>query len=132
MPFVPMIVGRKARLLPSPSSAWSLLQAFGMLMTPSSFHRDRSGSINRPVTRSAHHAADQVQRVLAGDLANRRVLVPPRDQATDDVLAVGRGLQAVQVRGRKLAIGHATVERRLMEADMIPDHRVRADADVVD
>src|SRR5205085_1455466 len=51
----------------------------------------------------ADHPAQQVEHVLAGDLADRAVVVAACNQAANDVLAVGWRLQAAQVGGRKLA-----------------------------
>src|SRR5438270_12700782 len=78
---------------------------------------------------STDSAAEEVQGVQAGDLADGRVVVPAGDQAADDVEAVGGRLQALEVR-RRQRIGCLTTLQYTMEAVRVTHLATGADPDV--
>src|SRR4051812_49070487 len=80
----------------------------------------RVGPTDRRVT-SADHPAEQINRVLTGDLANRVVVMAPCNQPTHDVLAVGWRFEAAQIWSRELPAGRVATERRLVKPDVIAD-----------
>ena len=76
-----------------------------------------------------HDSAEEIQGVSADDLLDVFVGMAPADQAADDVLAIGRGFQAVQIRGWHLF--QAPAQHIVLEHHVVADDRVGPDAHVV-
>src|SRR5579859_5708287 len=82
------------------------------------------------VIRLPHRPAEKVERILPGDLADRVILVPARDQPADDVRAVGRRFETIQVR-RRQAVRCIPPQQHPMKADVVADLGVGPDPHMV-
>ena len=77
-----------------------------------------------------HDPADEIQGVAPCQLSHVFVGIASRDEAADEVLAVGGGLQPVEIRSGD--VGHELAEHLLVEGDVIADEGIRPDGHVVD
>src|SRR5262249_15086057 len=93
--------------------------------------KHRVGVAGARGVRSADGAAQEVERVLAGDLADVRIRVAAGYQPADDVRAVGGRLQPIQVRSRQLG-GRVAAQHHAMKADVVANLSVGANPDMVD
>src|SRR5262252_6999404 len=81
------------------------------------------------VGRLAHDPAEEREGVASSDFLDVRVGVAPLDQTTDDVLAIGGGLQAIEV-GR-WQLFRLTTQDDPMKLDVIAHTGIGADPYVI-